>query len=114
LGSLRVPGQQKDLWDDIFDVIVVGSGGGALTAALLAADGGARVVVAEKSQFAGARPRCPAVTCGSRTTTSVKAAMSPTPAPIRLDALAEGLPGAQERHRALYETMPLGDRLLRR
>jgi succinate dehydrogenase/fumarate reductase flavoprotein subunit len=48
-----VPGNQSHQWDEIFDVVVVGSGGGALTAALLAADGGASVMVAEKSQFIG-------------------------------------------------------------
>jgi succinate dehydrogenase/fumarate reductase flavoprotein subunit len=40
-------------WDEVFDVVVVGSGAGALTAALLAADGGARVCVVEKSEFIG-------------------------------------------------------------
>lgn len=40
-------------WDEIFDVVVVGSGAGALTSALLAADGGASVAVVEKSEFIG-------------------------------------------------------------
>jgi len=47
------PGIANDQWDEIFDVIVVGSGGGALTAALLAARGGASTVVVEKSEFIG-------------------------------------------------------------
>jgi succinate dehydrogenase/fumarate reductase flavoprotein subunit len=40
-------------WDEAFDVVVVGSGAGALTSALLAADGGAGVLVVEKGQFLG-------------------------------------------------------------
>ncbi|MCL9758714.1 FAD-dependent oxidoreductase [Frankia sp. AiPa1] len=40
-------------WDEVFDVVVVGSGAGALTSALLAADGGASVCVVEKSEFIG-------------------------------------------------------------
>jgi 3-oxosteroid 1-dehydrogenase len=41
------------LWDEVHDVVVVGSGGGALTAALLAAHGGADVLVVEKDEFIG-------------------------------------------------------------
>jgi succinate dehydrogenase/fumarate reductase flavoprotein subunit len=41
------------VWDEVFDVVVVGSGAGALTSALLAADGGASVCVVEKSEFIG-------------------------------------------------------------
>ena len=44
---------QKNVWDEIFDVVVVGSGGGALTAALLAARGGASTLVVEKDEFFG-------------------------------------------------------------
>jgi 3-oxosteroid 1-dehydrogenase len=40
-------------WDDVVDVIVVGSGGAALTAATLAADGGAATIVVEKSDMIG-------------------------------------------------------------
>ena len=40
-------------WDEVADVIVVGSGGAALTAATLAADGGARILVVEKSDMIG-------------------------------------------------------------
>ena len=43
-------GQQ---WDEVADVIVVGSGGAALTAALSAADSGADVVVVEKEEVLG-------------------------------------------------------------
>jgi 3-oxosteroid 1-dehydrogenase len=42
-----------DSWDEVVDVIVVGSGGAALTAATLAADGGARTIVVEKSDMIG-------------------------------------------------------------
>ena len=41
-------------WDYEFDVVVVGSGNGALTAALCSHDGGAKTLVIEKSsQFGG-------------------------------------------------------------
>lgn len=40
-------------WDEVADVVVVGSGGAALAAATLAADGGARVLVVEKGPLLG-------------------------------------------------------------
>src|SRR3954464_11470997 len=40
-------------WDSTVDVVVVGSGGGGLTAALAAADAGASVLVAEKQPLIG-------------------------------------------------------------
>ena len=40
-------------WDETFDVVVVGSGGGALMSALMARDGGASVLVVEKDQYIG-------------------------------------------------------------
>jgi succinate dehydrogenase/fumarate reductase flavoprotein subunit len=40
-------------WDDVLDVVVVGSGGAALVAAALAADGGARVAIVEKTGKVG-------------------------------------------------------------
>jgi 3-oxosteroid 1-dehydrogenase len=47
------PGIPNYQWDEIFDVVVVGSGRGALTSARLAARGGASTVVVEKSEFIG-------------------------------------------------------------
>lgn len=48
-----MPGTVNGQWDEIFDVVVVGSGAGALTSALLARDAGASVVVVEKSEYVG-------------------------------------------------------------
>jgi 3-oxosteroid 1-dehydrogenase len=36
-------------WDDTFDIVVVGSGAGGLSAALVAATLGRRVLIAEKT-----------------------------------------------------------------
>src|SRR6266567_8458624 len=47
------PGIPNYQWDEIFDVVVVGSGGGALPAAMAAARGGASTGVVEKDQFIG-------------------------------------------------------------
>ena len=41
------------VWDRVVDVVVVGSGGAALTAATLAHDGGAEVLILEKSGMLG-------------------------------------------------------------
>jgi flavin-dependent dehydrogenase len=41
------------VWDRVVDVVVVGSGGGALVAATLAHDGGAEVLVLEKADMLG-------------------------------------------------------------
>jgi succinate dehydrogenase/fumarate reductase flavoprotein subunit len=51
--EVTVPATNHASWDELFDVVVVGSGGGALTAALLAKDGGASVLVVEKDEFIG-------------------------------------------------------------
>jgi succinate dehydrogenase/fumarate reductase flavoprotein subunit len=42
-----------DFWDNVADVVVVGSGGAALTAATLAADGGSSVAIVEKADMIG-------------------------------------------------------------
>ncbi|MCD4524234.1 FAD-dependent oxidoreductase [Nocardioides sp. cx-173] len=40
-------------WDEVVDVVVVGSGAGALTSALVAREGGATVLVVEKAEYIG-------------------------------------------------------------
>jgi 3-oxosteroid 1-dehydrogenase len=40
-------------WDETFDFVIVGSGGGGMVAGLLAADAGLRPVIIEKQQFVG-------------------------------------------------------------
>jgi 3-oxosteroid 1-dehydrogenase len=42
-----------DTWDESFDLVIAGSGGGGLVAALAAADAGLRPVVLEKQDFVG-------------------------------------------------------------
>ncbi len=41
------------MWDETTDVLVVGSGGGGMTAALIAKDRGAQALVLEKSSLYG-------------------------------------------------------------
>jgi len=48
-----MPDQRNTKWDEEYDVVVVGSGNGALTSAIAAHDGGARVLVIEKSDCFG-------------------------------------------------------------
>jgi succinate dehydrogenase/fumarate reductase flavoprotein subunit len=43
----------SDSWDRVLDIVVVGSGAGALTAAIAAADRGATVEVLEKAALVG-------------------------------------------------------------
>lgn len=45
--------EKPSSWDVVADVIVIGSGGAAMTAATLAADGGAQVVLLEKADALG-------------------------------------------------------------
>jgi succinate dehydrogenase/fumarate reductase flavoprotein subunit len=45
--------ERPTAWDRMVDVVVVGSGGAALTAATLAHDGGAEVLVVEKERMLG-------------------------------------------------------------
>jgi 3-oxosteroid 1-dehydrogenase len=40
-------------WDEIVDVVVVGTGAGGMTSAVVASDGGAKVLVVEKGQYIG-------------------------------------------------------------
>jgi 3-oxosteroid 1-dehydrogenase len=48
-----MPSESTQTWDEEFDVVVIGSGNGALTSAILAHDGGAKVLVIEKSERFG-------------------------------------------------------------
>ena len=44
---------QPQTWDEIVDVVVVGTGASGLTAAIRAADAGSKVIILEKSEFIG-------------------------------------------------------------
>lgn len=44
---------EESHWDEVVDVVVVGTGAGGLTSALVAHDGGAAVLVVEKDQYIG-------------------------------------------------------------
>jgi 3-oxosteroid 1-dehydrogenase len=51
---MSTQGQDEAHWDEEFDVVVVGTGNGALTSAIVAHDAGAKVLILEKSaQFGG-------------------------------------------------------------
>lgn len=50
---VRGSGADRSEWDELTDVVVVGSGGAALTSAVVASDGGASVVVLEKAEVLG-------------------------------------------------------------
>lgn len=56
-------------WDHAVDVVVVGSGAGALTTAIAAHDAGASVLVLEKCDRYGGSSAMSGGACGSRTTT---------------------------------------------
>lgn len=45
--------QENEKWDETYDIVVVGSGAGALTSSIVAADGGAKVLVVEKADKYG-------------------------------------------------------------
>src|SRR5690348_16128515 len=44
---------RPDAWDQVVDVVVLGSGAAGLSAAILASDGGAQVLLLEKSDLFG-------------------------------------------------------------
>jgi 3-oxosteroid 1-dehydrogenase len=46
-------GERVTTWDESFEVVIVGSGGGGMVAALAAADAGVRPVILEKQQYVG-------------------------------------------------------------
>src|SRR5581483_2877500 len=49
----KMTSENPTTWDRVVDVVVVGSGGAALTAATLARDGGAQVLIIEKAELLG-------------------------------------------------------------